>query len=116
VLLNPPRAALLARARAREAAGGHFMPAALVDSQLEALEPGDASEWLLVVADDRCPADVTAAVLAAWLGRGASGGDSSGGGGGGGGGRSRGGSGGGGGSSGDGLRERPLGGQPEGGG
>lgn len=44
VLLNPPRAVLQARLEARAAAGGHFMPASLLDSQLQQLEVQDASE------------------------------------------------------------------------
>ncbi|GBF91824.1 hypothetical protein Rsub_04929 [Raphidocelis subcapitata] len=68
VLLNPPRPALEARVRAREAAGRHFMPAALLGSQLAALETGGAADWLLVIDDDRPPEAAAAAVLEAWLG------------------------------------------------
>ncbi|KAK9797081.1 hypothetical protein WJX73_005081 [Symbiochloris irregularis] len=39
VLLKPSREELERRIRSREALGGHFMPASLLDSQLAALEP-----------------------------------------------------------------------------
>lgn len=54
--------------RAREAAGRHFMPAALLASQLAALEAGSEADWLLVIEDDRPPEAAAAAVLDAWLG------------------------------------------------
>lgn len=44
VLLNPPRAVLQARLGARAAAGGHFMPVSLLDSQLQQLDVQDPSE------------------------------------------------------------------------
>ncbi|KAI8471663.1 MAG: carbohydrate kinase [Monoraphidium minutum] len=69
-LLLPPREALARRLAARQAGGGHFMPAALLDSQLAALEAGPPSGWLLVVADERPPGDAAAAVAHAWLGAG----------------------------------------------
>ena len=39
VLLQPDKEELLRRTREREAQGKHFMPAALLKSQLAALEP-----------------------------------------------------------------------------
>jgi hypothetical protein len=44
VLLNPPRAVLAGRLRARAATGQHFMPPALLYSQLEQLEVADPAE------------------------------------------------------------------------
>jgi len=51
VLLNPPRAVLQARLTARAAAGAHFMPLSLLDSQLQQLEVPDSSELLLCFGD-----------------------------------------------------------------
>lgn len=74
MLLNPPREVLAARLAAREAAGGHFMPASLLDSQLAALEPGHPGDWLAVLdgregggalLDDAEAA--AAAIMDAWL-------------------------------------------------
>jgi gluconate kinase len=44
VLLNPPREVLEARLQHRAAAGAHYMPASLLDSQLRQLEVPDPSE------------------------------------------------------------------------
>lgn len=44
ILLNPPRAVLQARLEARAAAGDHFMPASLLDSQLQQLDVQDPTE------------------------------------------------------------------------
>lgn len=44
VLLNPPRAVLQARLEARAAAGAHFMPASLLESQLQQLQVTDPTE------------------------------------------------------------------------
>lgn len=41
ILLNPPRAELHARLEARAAEGAHFMPASLLDSQLQQLDVPD---------------------------------------------------------------------------
>ena len=65
-LLLPPRAALERRLSERHAAGQHFMPPALLDSQLAALELEGPPEWLLVCRDGAAAADVAAEVAAAW--------------------------------------------------
>jgi carbohydrate kinase (thermoresistant glucokinase family) len=46
ILLNPPRAQLSARLQARAADGAHFMPASLLESQLQQLEVPDPSREL----------------------------------------------------------------------
>ena len=58
-LLLPPEAVLAARLEARAAAGGHFMPPALLPSQLAALELGND---VIVFRDTAPPAAVAAAV------------------------------------------------------
>lgn len=73
VLLDPPRAELERRLLQRAAEGGHFTPgAALLDSQLAALQYEEA-ELLLHVRGEPFPAaeDIVAAVLARCGGGGA---------------------------------------------
>ncbi|MEN9620476.1 MAG: hypothetical protein RL499_669 [Actinomycetota bacterium] len=62
-LLEPDRLTLEGRVAARE---GHFMPAALLDSQLATLEPPTPSENVLVL-DAARPLDDLAAAVAALL-------------------------------------------------
>ncbi|UTT62948.1 gluconokinase [Microcella humidisoli] len=61
VLLDLDRAALERRLAARE---GHFMPAALLDSQLATLEPPAAHEGVLVLDAERSVDELAAAVAA----------------------------------------------------
>lgn len=44
------------------------MPAALLDSQLAALEVGNRRDWLLVVDDDRGFPEAVNAIVRAWVG------------------------------------------------
>jgi gluconokinase len=66
VQLVADRDALLARASARE---GHFMPAALVDSQLEALEPLQPDEAGCVISAGAAGSDEAVAAAVACLSR-----------------------------------------------
>lgn len=69
VLVNPPRDVLLARLQARAAAGTHFMPASLLDSQLAQLDVPDPSELYMCfgshIDSDNCSWDGPAATLEA---------------------------------------------------
>ena len=64
VLLDPPEPVLRGRLARRK---GHFMPAALLASQLATLEPPDSDEDALVIAADE-PVAVTVARVLDWLG------------------------------------------------
>jgi len=48
-----------------EQRAGHFMPAALLDSQLATLEPPDGSETPIVVDVEAAPAEIVARIVAA---------------------------------------------------
>ena len=63
VLLDPPRELLAKRLAFR---AGHFMPANLLNSQLEALERPEADEDALRLTGE--PPDEAADAIAAWLG------------------------------------------------
>lgn len=63
VFLDGSRALLERRIAARK---GHFMPPALLDSQLNTLEPPGADEWALRLDIARAPAELVARA-AAWL-------------------------------------------------
>ena len=63
VLLDPPRAVLQERLASRH---GHFMPAALLDSQLTTLERPSPDERALCLAED-APPDRLVDEIIAWL-------------------------------------------------
>jgi gluconokinase len=58
--LQGTRALLCERLAFRE---GHFMPAALLDSQLETLEPPESDEMVFAVSIDQTPDKITAELL-----------------------------------------------------
>ena len=65
VLLNADRALVARRHSARAAAGKHFMPASLLDSQFDALEEPHADEDAIVVSADRTPEEIVERICAA---------------------------------------------------
>ena len=66
VLLDPPLEVLRQRTAHR---AGHFMPTALLDSQLATLERPDADEHAIVVGDTGTIADAVAAIVSALPGQ-----------------------------------------------
>jgi gluconate kinase len=64
VLLNPPREELLLRLQQRAAAGSHFMPPSLLESQLQQLRYSEDEMHMVFGSGGQAAAEVVEAILA----------------------------------------------------